>query len=130
MQDSPCVLVVEDDRLTRARLELLIETAGLAAVSVPSVQQARVALAAVFFPIVIVDRMLEDGDGIALCDEVRQQDARSRVYLMLLSALDSAKEVAAGLAAGADAYMSKRSSDQELLAHLATARRTISLPLK
>ena len=125
-QDSPCVLIVEDDPLTQARLELLIETSGLAAVSVASTQKARIALAAVFFPIVIVDRLLEDGDGIALCDEVRQQNAQNRVYLMLLSALDSATDIAAGLAAGADAYMSNRSSDQELLALLATARRTVS----
>jgi DNA-binding response OmpR family regulator len=129
-QDSPCVLVVEDDPLTQARLELLIETAGLAAVSVPSAEKARAALAAVFFPIVIVDRMLEDGDGIALCSEVRQQHAQSRVYLILLFALDSAADIATGLAAGADAYMSKRAPDHELLEKLARARRVIALPPK
>jgi DNA-binding response OmpR family regulator len=130
LPDSPCVLVVEDDELIQARLELLIEAAGLAAVSVPSAKKARAALAAVFFPIVIVDRILEDGDGIDLCDEVRRQQAHSRVYLIVLSTLDSPHEVAAGLAAGADVYMSKRSSDGELLANLATARRTIALALK
>jgi DNA-binding response OmpR family regulator len=129
-QDSPCVLVVEDDPLTQARLELLLETAGLAAVSVPSAEKARAALAAVFFPIVIVDRMLEDGDGIALCSEVRQQHLQSRVYLILLSALDSAADIATGLAAGADAYMSKRAPDHELLEKLARARRIIALPPK
>jgi DNA-binding response OmpR family regulator len=107
-QGFPCVLVVEDDPLTQARLELLIETAGLGAVSVPSAEKARAALAAEFFPIVIVDRMLEDGDGIALCSEVRRQHLQGRVYLMLLSALDSDSDVAAGLAAGADDYLSKR----------------------
>src|SRR5688572_2320 len=60
-RDSPCVLVVEDDPLTQARLEVMIEASGLVAVSVPSARQARAALAAVFFPIVIVDRILEDG---------------------------------------------------------------------
>ena len=130
LQDSPCVLVVEDDELTQARLEVLIEAAGLAAVSVPSAEKARAALAAVFFPIVIVDRMLEDGDGISLCGEVRRQHANSRVYLILLSALDSAQDVAAGLAAGADAYVSKRSSDEEFLAKLTEALRTIALPPK
>jgi len=128
--DSPCVLIVEDDPLTRARLELLLEAIGLAAVSVPSAHEARAALAAVFFPIVIVDRMLEDGDGISLCHEVRQQHLESRVYLMLLSALDSAADMAAGMAAGADDYLSKRASDSDLIAHLEAARRIIALPPK
>lgn len=129
-QDSPCVLVVEDDPLTQARLELLLETAGLAAVSVPSTEKARAALAAVFFPIVIIDRMLEDGDGLGLCGEVRRQHSQGRVYLILLSALDSAAEMAIGLAAGADAYIAKRSPDHELLANIDRARRTICLPPK
>jgi len=129
-RDSPCVLVVEDDPLTQARLELLIETAGLAVVSVPSAKQARAALRAVFFPIVIVDRMLEDGDGIALCGEVRRQRVQSRVFLMLWSALDSASDIAAGLAAGADEYLSKCATDDELLAKLGAARRVVSMPPK
>jgi len=128
--DSPCVLIVEDDPLTQARLELLLEATGLAAVSVPSAHQARAALGAVFFPIVIVDRMLEDGDGISLCQEVRRQHAQSRVYLMLLSALDSAADVAEGMAAGADEYLSKRASDTDLIACLEAARRIIALPPK
>lgn len=128
--DSPCVLVVEDDPLTQARLELLIEAAGLAVVSVPSAEQARAALRAVFFPIVIVDRMLEDGDGITLCNEVRRQHLQSRVFLMVLSTLDSASDIAAGLAAGADEYLSKRAPDAELLAKLGAARRIICLPPK
>jgi DNA-binding response OmpR family regulator len=125
-QDLPCVLVIEDDELAQARLELLIEAVGLAAVSVPSAEKARAALAAVFFPIVILDRMLEDGDGISLCKEVRRQQSTSRVYLILLSALDSAHDVAMGLAAGADAYLSKRSSDDEFIASLKTALNAVT----
>ena len=128
--DSPCVLVVEDDLLTRERLEALLEAAGLTAVSVPSAVAARAAIAAVFFPIVILDRMIEDGDGIALCGEVRRQELQGRVYLMLLSARDSAADIAEGLAAGADDYLSKRSTDDELLSKLARARRLICLPPK
>lgn len=124
-QETPCVLVIEDDPLVQARLEQLIEASGLAAVSVSSSFTARAALAAVYFPILIVDRMLEDGDSIGLCGELRRQHARP-VYLIVLSALDSAKDIAHGLSAGVDAYMSKRSSDQEFLKQLETARRIIS----
>lgn len=124
-QDAPCVLVVEDDPLAQARLEHLIEATGLAAVSVPSAEKARAALAAVHFPIVIVDRMLEDGDGLALCGELRRQHPARRIYLIVLSALDSAHDVETGLAAGVDVYLSKRSTDIEFLERLAAARRSI-----
>ena len=124
-QDAPCVLVVDDDPLTQARLEHLIETTGLAAVSVPSAEKARAALGAVHFPIVIVDRMLEDGDGLELCGELRRQHSARRIYLIVLSALDSAGDIETGLAAGADVYMSKRSTDREFLERRDAARRSI-----
>jgi DNA-binding response OmpR family regulator len=123
---TPCVLVVEDDALTQERLELLIEAVGMAAVSVPSTVKARAASAAVYFPILIVDRMLEDGDGIALCGELRRHYAPRPVYLIVLSALDAPADIARGVAAGADAYLSKRSTDGDFLEALDKARRTIA----
>ena len=124
--ESPWVLVVEDDPLAQARLESLIETAGLGAVSVSSAQKARAALRAVFFPIVIIDRMLEDGDGIQLCCDVRQQRTQGRIVLMVVSALDSSADIAEALAAGAEEYLSKRATDDELLARFTDARRRVT----
>jgi DNA-binding response OmpR family regulator len=124
------VLIVEDDELLRARLEVLIESAGYGAVGVGSASEAREALSALFFPMIIVDRMLGDGDGITLCSELRQRSTDGHVYIMLLTALDSPAEVAAGLTAGADAYLSKRAADSELLAQLRSAWKVIKMPSK
>ncbi len=124
------VLIVEDDELMRARLEALIENAGYGVVGVGSAGEAREALSALFFPMIIVDRMLGDGDGINLCSELRQRSTNSHVYIMLLTALDSPEEVAAGLTAGADVYLSKRSADSELLAQLKSAWKVIKMPTK
>lgn len=124
------VLIVEDDALMRARLEALIEGAGYGVVGVGSAGEARKALSALFFPMIIVDRMLGDGDGINLCSELRQRSTDSHVYIMLLTALDSPAEVAAGLMAGADAYVSKRAADSELLEQLRSAWKVIKMPTK
>jgi DNA-binding response OmpR family regulator len=126
---SSCVLLVEDDPLTRERLELLIETAGFGAMSVASASEAREALAAVFFPMIIIDRLLGEEDGIVLCEQVRRA-SQGKVYVMLLSVLDSPNEIARGLAAGADDYLSKQSSDHELLIHLRAAMRLVRMPFK
>jgi two-component system, cell cycle response regulator len=124
------VLIVEDDELMRARLEALIESAGYGAVSVGSASEAREALSALFFPMIIVDRMLGDDDGIMLCSELRQRSTDGHVYIMLLTVLDSPAEVAAGISAGADAYLSKRAGDAELLAQLRSAWKVIKMPTK
>jgi DNA-binding response OmpR family regulator len=124
------VLIVEDDELLRARLEAVIESAGYGVVSVGSAAEAREALCALFFPMIIVDRMLGDADGITLCRELRQRATDSHVYIMLLTALDSPAEVAAGLDAGADAYLSKRAGDAELLEQLRSAWKVIKMPTK
>jgi DNA-binding response OmpR family regulator len=125
-----CALIVEDDPLVQKRLELLLERAGLAAVSVPSIKAALEAVSAVFFPIVILDRGLEDGDGLGICKEVRQRSIDSRVFLLILSGRDSPADIAEGLAAGADDYVSKRAGDEELLLRLKAAGSVARLPPK
>jgi DNA-binding response OmpR family regulator len=124
------VLIIDDDELTSARLEILVEACGHGALSVTSVDQARHAMDAVYFPILIVDRMLGDGDGIDLCREYRNRHPQNGVYIMILSALDSAEDVSAGMVAGADDYVSKRSTDPQLIARLRRATAAMKLAPK
>lgn len=115
------VLVVDDDPLIQLKLEALLESAGYVVTCVGSVRQAREAIAVAHFPIVIVDRMLADGDGITLCTELRTRSHPGRVFVLVLSGHDSPLEVGLGLRAGADVYLNKRTSDAELLAYLEAA---------
>lgn len=78
----------------------------------------------------MIDQLLPDADGIELCHEVRRHDEDGRAYIFLLSSLDSPDAVAKGLAAGADDYLSKRSSDAELLEQLKRASLHTRLPTK
>lgn len=121
------VLVVEDDELVRERLELVLSQAGFDVYVATSATEARSAMEALVFPIVIIDRMLGDADGIALVGELRRKYAQHRVYLILFSALDSEEERREGLKAGADDYLSKRAPEQQLLERLDAARRMVRL---
>ena len=105
----------------------MIESAGYSVTSVSTLHQAREATAAVFFPIVVIDRLLEDGDGISLCSDLRRRTGQGRAFLLVFSVLDSPHAIAEGMRAGADAYLSKRSSDAELLAYLDAATRVSQL---
>ena len=127
LYESLPLLLVEDDPLQQERLELVLSQAKFDVIAVPSVREARAAMDALVFPVVIVDRKLEDGDGIELIGELRKKYAQHRVYLMLLSALDSDEERRKGVEVGADNYLSKKTSDTELLEHLKAARETVRM---
>jgi DNA-binding response OmpR family regulator len=130
MMQTTCVLLIEDDELARARLEAVIERAGYGVFSAANAAEARQALGLVIFPIVIIDRVLPDADGIQLCREVRALSAPNRIFAMLLSARDSAEDIAAGIAAGADDYLSKKAADADLLERIRLAIRKIRMAMK
>lgn len=122
------VLVIDDDPEVLSMLEALLLSCGYRAVCARSVLMALEALAEETFQIVIIDRGLEDGDGIGLCAEIRRRTGKGYVYIMLLTARDSREDVVAGLQAGADDYLSKnRITDSELVARLNTASRIVRL---
>jgi CheY-like chemotaxis protein len=120
-QSNRAVLIVEDDEIVQLRLKSLLEPAGYSVTVAGSVSAAKVALFRGTFQIVIVDRMLPDGDGIALCSELNSDPKRRPAFLLVLSSRDSVLDIAAGRRAGADAYLSKGVSAAELLAYLDAA---------
>ncbi|HTE42337.1 MAG TPA: response regulator [Steroidobacteraceae bacterium] len=124
------VLVVEDDELARAHIEAVINSGGFDALGVGSAAEARLAMEAMVFPIVVIDRRLGDADGITLIQELRDRYKSHRVFLMLLTALDSPEERERGLAAGADEYVSKKASAEDILSRLSAAREHVRLKKK
>jgi two-component system, cell cycle response regulator len=123
----PAVLLVDDDELILERLKLLVLEAGYEVSTASSGDAALAALQKNFMSIVIVDRDMPGMDGLALCKAVRQRTWTGYVYLMVLTAHDTEEEVLLGLRAGADDYVSKRVSEAQLIARLATATRILSL---
>ncbi len=84
---------------------------------------ARAWLAAGAYEVLIVDRMLPDGDGLTLVRERR--DLGDRTPAMCVTARDRVGERVEGLLGGADDYLVKPFAFEELLARItAIARRT------
>ena len=124
------VLIIDADELSSMRLEALSESCGHGALSVASVEQARQAMTAVHFPILIVDALLGDGSGIDLCREYRARYPKNAVYIMMLSMLETASDLEMEMAAGADGQVGKHSSDEQLIEHLRLAAAAMKLPGK
>jgi len=80
--------------------------------------------------LVVLDVMLPGVDGIDVCRSLRAEPATTRVGILMLSARAQAADVAAGLAAGADTYVTKPFEPRDLALQVAgvlrgsTARRS------
>lgn len=121
------VLVVEDDpQLVRA-LVLNLQARRYGVDAAPDGATALRLAAARRPDVVLLDLGLPDMDGVDVIKAVR---GWTRVPILVLSARQSSDEKVAALDAGADDYITKPFSMDELLARLrAAVRRTEDLPL-
>ncbi len=114
------VLVVDDERQILRALEIKLRAAGYAVDTAATARDA-LAQAAMRPPeAVILDLLLPDGSGTDVCRELRTW---STAPILVLSAVGEEKEKIAALDAGADDYVTKPFSGDELLARLRAALR-------
>jgi two-component system cell cycle response regulator len=126
-QEATKVLLVDDDEIVLDHLGKSIFAAGYQVITAPDSGTALASLQKEFAPIVILDVNLPDMDGLALCRIIRRQSYPGYTYVMLYSAKDREADILAGLEAGADDYISKRTSKSQLISRLRTAQRILSL---
>ena len=114
------VLVVDDDpRILRA-LQMKLRNEGYQVDTATTAEQARTAAAAHPPDAVILDVLLPDGRGTDVCRELREWSTAS---ILILSAVGDEAEKIAALDAGADDFVTKPFSVDELLARLRAALR-------
>jgi two-component system KDP operon response regulator KdpE len=122
-----CALVVEDDPnivdLIRSNLavrgfDTIVSSDGSRALQILETEAP---------DIVLLDLMLPEVDGFQLCKQIRE---RSAVAVIVVSARGGERDKVTALNMGADDYMTKPFSIEELLARIAaTLRRTRPAPL-
>jgi two-component system KDP operon response regulator KdpE len=114
------VLVVDDEPQILRAVEMTLRNAGYAVDAAATAKDA-LAQAAMRPPeAVILDLLLPDGSGTDVCRELRRW---SSAPILVLSAVGEEKEKVAALDAGADDYVTKPFSGDELLARLRAALR-------
>src|SRR5215212_1174620 len=117
------VLVVEDDAATAAFLADNLIADGFEVARAGGVDEAVRAIEVRGPSLVILDVMLEDGNGLAVLDRIRTADARgSRIDpglpVLVLSGRTSELDRLRGFARGADDYLGKPFSYAELVARV------------
>jgi len=111
------VLLVEDDTELNRLMRKLLEKEGYACDLANTLERAKEKIKkAVMYDVIILDVVLPDGSGIDLCKELRSEGYDAPI-LMLTSQSTTVDKVT-GLDAGADDYMPKPFSPNELKARL------------
>lgn len=114
--DAVRVLVVEDEPKLAALLRRGLAAQGLAVDVATCAAEARWMAGATSYDVITLDVMLPDGNGIVLCEALREDGVDAPV--LLLTALGDVDDRVIGLDSGADDYLVKPFAFPELLARL------------
>lgn len=122
------VLLVEDHAELRQAIARRLSALGNSVDSVETVKAARTYLQSAHYEVVVLDRMLPDGDSIQLLRDLRSHQHTNTTPILLLTARDRIEDRVEGLQAGADDYLVKPFAMDELMARLQVLTRRSNLP--
>ncbi len=121
------ILLADDDAAARMALGELLEHAGHEVVTAAGGLAAWAVLQNEYFPLVLLDRVMPDLDGIELCRRIRARRQPRYTYVMLVTMVGGKEPYLEGMNAGADDYFSKPFDPDELRARLQVAERVLNL---
>jgi len=124
---KPTILLVQDEATSRLLVSKQLERAGYAVIAASNGADALDILEKQFIPFLLTDWEMPDMNGVELCRAVREMRLEGYVYTILLNAREGKGNVLAGLAAGADDYLTKPLDDNDIRARINTGRRILRL---
>jgi DNA-binding response OmpR family regulator len=104
---KPKVLIVDDSATVRADLRGVLSAAGFSTLLCGGIESARKAISEEHFDLVILDVLLQDGDGVELLTQLRAEERTALVPVLLLSTETAVQARLRGLAGGANDYVGK-----------------------
>jgi DNA-binding response OmpR family regulator len=108
------ILVVDDEPGIRLYLKRLLGNAGFDVRTAADGNEAVTSIEEEPPDLVILDVMVDGRDGYEICESIKQDPASAAIKVLMLSAKSRAIEIEKGMALGADAYLTKPFSMDEL----------------
>ncbi len=121
------ILVVEDSPVQASMVCYLLEQEGYRPTWTTTIREAREQVRTAPPDLLLLDRGLPDGDGSALCRELKADPSTQEIPVILVTARDRVEERVEGLRGGADDYVPKPYPKEELLARVHGCLRTRAL---
>ena len=115
---SKKVLIADDEPNIVTSLEYLMQKSGYE-VKIARNGDEALALVESFLPdVVLLDVMMPRKSGYEVCQQIRERADWQHIKIVMLSAKGRDAEVNKGLSLGADSYVTKPFSNQELIARI------------
>src|SRR5215472_6106878 len=114
------ILVVEDDAELVELLSYQLKRAGFAIGTATDGIEALKKARTVAPDLILLDLMLPELDGFAVCEILRHDPVTASVPIIMLTAMSGELARVAGLEAGANDYITKPFSPRQLLARVET----------
>lgn len=118
MNKTPYILIVDDDPSARETTELLLMPEGYQMGFAVSGPDALTQLAELEPDVIVLDVMMPGMDGYEVCRHLKAAAAWRHIPVILVTALDTKENLALGLDAGADDFVSKPVNKLELRARV------------
>lgn len=124
MYQNNTILVIDDEVKITEVVKSYLENFGFKAICVHNGKDALNQFEKLSPSMVILDLMLPDMTGEAICNEIRK---KSRVPIIMLTAKIEDEDIIKGLSLGADDYLTKPFSPRQLIARVEAILRRVSM---
>lgn len=121
------IMVVDDSRVQRKILGSQLARAGYEVIESGSAEEALEMLALHQPDMIISDWMMTGMTGLDFCRALRAMNRENYTYFILLTSKNETAEIAQGLDVGADDFLTKPVSGDELRARIAAGQRILSM---
>ncbi len=118
MKHLPRVLIVEDESAIAELIAVNLRHNGMSPVWAENGERAQLEIDAVLPDLILLDWMLPGQSGVALAKKWRNDPRTRQVPILMLTARSEENDKVMGLDAGADDYITKPFSTQELMARI------------
>ena len=120
------VLFADDDSMARTLLAAVFADLGHEATSVEDGESAWAAFQREPAPLVVLDINMPGLDGLEVCRRIRTHEAGKETFVLIVTARDGRDDLTNVLEAGADDYVTKPCSPENLRARFEIAKRRIA----
>ena len=108
------VLIVDDERDTNDILASLVQARDFEPIQLFEGAQVAAAVREHTPDVILLDLMLPDADGFAICDQLKRNRETNLIPVIMVTALNDSNHRAAGVRVGANGYVTKPFTPEQL----------------
>ena len=129
VESTSTILLVDDEKLARMVAKRRLSKLNYRVLEAANGKEALSLLEREPVDLILSDWMMPDLDGPGLCEAIKGHQKYRTIHFVLMTTLNQPEKIAEGLSRGADDFLPKTSSDQEIISRVRAGLRARQLML-